>query len=113
MCYNTFIHRGRKGIWHVTRRTKFSQNLLIPISLQEQIMPGSLEEAIQTLVDTRMDMSFFGGKYINDEMGRRAYDPRVLLKVVLLGYSRGMVSSRKIEQACRENVVFHRAILLD
>jgi hypothetical protein len=26
--------------------------------------------------------------------------------VVLLGYSRGLISSRKIEQACRENVVF-------
>ncbi len=26
--------------------------------------------------------------------------------MVLLGYSRGLISSRKIEQACRENVVF-------
>ena len=30
----------------------------------------------------------------------------ILLKVVLLAYSRGLISSRKIEQACRENVVF-------
>ncbi len=88
------------------KKNEFSQNLLIPISLQEQIMPGSLEEAIQTLVDERMDMSLFDGKYVNDEMGRRAYDSRILLKVVLLGYSRGLVSSRKIERACRENVVF-------
>src|SRR5208337_391687 len=44
--------------------------------------------------------------YRNDDTGRRAYDPRILLKVVLLGYSRGLISSRKIEQACRENVVF-------
>jgi transposase len=35
-----------------------------------------------------------------------AYDPKVLLKVVLLGYSRGLISSRKIEQACKENIVF-------
>ena len=34
------------------------------------------------------------------------YDPKILLKVVLLAYSRGLISSRKIEQACRENVVF-------
>jgi transposase len=78
----------------------------MPISLKEQLMPGSLEYAIHTLVDERMDMSLFDEKYCNDEMGRRAYDPRILLKVVLLGYSRGLVSSRKIEQACRENVVF-------
>ncbi len=35
-----------------------------------------------------------------------AYDPKILLKVVLLGYARGLVSSRKMEQACRENVTF-------
>ena len=28
------------------------------------------------------------------------------MKIVLLGYARGLISSRKIEQACRENVVF-------
>jgi uncharacterized DUF497 family protein len=29
-----------------------------------------------------------------------------MLKIVLLGYSRGLVSSRAIERACRENVTF-------
>ena len=84
----------------------YAQDMLIPVSLQEQIMPGSLEYAIHTLVDERMDVSLFDEKYRNDETGRRAYDPRILLKVVLLGYSRGLTSSRKIEQACHENVVF-------
>src|SRR5659263_643588 len=51
-------------------------------------------------------MSVFAGKYRNDETGRAAYDHKILLKVVLLAYSRGLVSSRKIEQVCRENVVF-------
>ena len=85
---------------------EFAQDMLIPVSLKEQIMPGSLEYAIYTLVDERMDMSLFDEKYRNDDTGRRAYDPRILLKVVLLGYSRGLISSRKIEQACQENVVF-------
>jgi transposase len=96
----------KEGFMARYKKNEFAQNLLIPISLQEQIMPGSLEYAISTLVDKRMDMSLFDGKYRNDEMGCRAYDPRILLKVVLLGYSRGLISSRKIEQACRENVVF-------
>ena len=84
----------------------YAQDMLIPVGLKEQIMPGSLEYAIYTLVDERMDMSLFDEKYRNDETGRRAYDPRILLKVILLGYSRGLTSSRKIEQACHENVVF-------
>jgi len=96
----------KEGFMARYKPNEFAQNLLIPISLQEQIMPGSLEYAICTLVDERMDMSLFDEKYRNDEKGRRAYDPRILLKVVLLGYTRGLISSRKIEQACRENVVF-------
>src|SRR5512136_1437159 len=84
----------------------YAQDMLIPVSLNEQIMPGTLEFAIHTLVDERMDVSIFDEKYRNDDTGRRAYDPRILLKVVLLGYSRGLTSSRKIEQACHENVVF-------
>ena len=53
-----------------------------------------------------MDLSCFDDRYENDETGRLAYDPKVLLKIVLLAYSRGLVSSRKIEWACRENVTF-------
>jgi transposase len=84
----------------------YRQRVLLPVSLEDQLMPGTLEFAIHTLVEKRLDMSIFEGKYCNDETGRAAYDPKIILKVVLLAYSRGLVSSRKIEQACRENVVF-------
>jgi len=84
----------------------YRQRVLLPVSLEDQLMPGTLEFAIHTLVEKRLDMSIFEGKYRNDETGRAAYDPKILLKVVLLAYSRGLISSRKIEQACRENVVF-------
>ena len=84
----------------------YRQRVLLPVSLEDQLMPGTLEFAIHTLVEKRLDMSIFEGKYRNDETGRAAYDPKILLKVVLLAHSRGLISSRKIEQACRENVVF-------
>jgi transposase len=48
----------------------------------------------------------FERRYRNDQTGRLAYEPKVLLKIVLYGYSKGMVSSRKLEEACRCNVVF-------
>jgi len=84
----------------------YSQRVMVPVSLEEQLVPGTLEFAIQTLVEDRMDMEVFEDRYQNDETGRLAYDPKILLKVVLLGYARGLVSSRKMEQACRENVTF-------
>jgi len=84
----------------------YSQSVLLPVSFEEQLMPGTLEFAIQTLVETRVDRSIFDSRYDNDETGRVAYDPKILLKVVLLGYSRGLISSRQIERACKENVTF-------
>ena len=88
------------------KRYDYSQSMLIPVFFEAQLMPGTLEFAIHTLVETRMDMSIFDDNYANDETGRRAYDPKILLKVVLFAYSRGLISSRKIERACRENVTF-------
>ena len=67
----------------------YSQRVLIPVSLEEQLMPGTLEFAIHTLVETRLDTSVFDNRYSNDETGRLAYDPEILLKAVLFGYSRG------------------------
>ena len=88
------------------KRYDYSQKVLIPVCLEEQLEPGSLEFAIHTLIENRLDMSVFEGNYKNDETGRSAYDPKILLKVVLLGYSRGLISSRDIERACCENVTF-------
>ncbi len=42
-----------------------------------------------------------------DETGASAYDPAILLKIILaMRYSRGITSSRKIAQCCQENVIF-------
>ena len=81
------------------KRYDYSQSVLIPVALEEQLVPGTLEFAIHTLVERRMDMSVFDDNYQNDETGRSAYDPKILLKVLLLGYSRGLTSSRQIERA--------------
>jgi len=83
-----------------------AQNVLVPVSLEDQIVPGTLEFAIQTLVEERIDTSIFDERYHNDETGCRAYDPKVLLKVVLFAYSRGLIPSRKIERVCKENMTF-------
>ena len=84
----------------------YCQSVLLPVSFEEQLMPGTLEFAIHTLVETWIGRSLFDNRYENDETGRLAYDPKILLKVVLFGYSRGLISSRQIERASKENVTF-------
>ena len=44
--------------------------------------------------------------FCNDVCGATAYAPSVLLKIVLLAYSRGIVSSRAMQRACLQNVLF-------
>ena len=84
----------------------YSQTMLVAVSLAEQLEPGTLEHTIHYVVEERLDFSGFDGEHSNDETGRAAYDPRVLLKVVLLGYARGMLSSRRLEAACKQNILF-------
>ncbi|WP_294251260.1 transposase [Propionivibrio sp.] len=55
---------------------------------------------------TELDLRRFDARYRNDFTGASAYAPALLLKVVLFAYSRGIVSSREIERACREQVTF-------
>ena len=78
----------------------------LAVDLSEQILPGSFEHTLQHLIDHELSLSKFEAHFKNDKMGAPAYPPAVLLKVVLLAYSKGMVSSRQIEAACRKNVVF-------
>ncbi len=79
---------------------------MLPVHLADQLQPGTFEHTIDYLVDNEIDLSAFDSRYDNDETGAPAYDPAILLKVVLFAYSRGITSSRRIARACEENVVF-------
>ena len=80
--------------------------VFLPVILAEQIQPGTFEFALEHLVEHELDCSALDAKFCNDDGGAPAYDPRVMLKIVLLAYSRGIISSRKIEAACTHNVLF-------
>ena len=84
----------------------YNQMILVPISLEEQLVPGTLEYAIHHVIEERLDLSIFDSRYSNDDTGRKAISPKVLLKIVLFGYSRGLLTSRSLEKACSENITF-------
>lgn len=79
---------------------------LIPVDLARQVLPGTFEFALVHLIDHDFDLTALRSRTQNDAGGAPAFDPAVMLKIVLLGYSRGLISSRAIERACRENVLF-------
>lgn len=72
----------------------YSQSLLIPVSLQEQLMPGTLEFAIHTLVEGRMDMSVFDSKYQNAYSARSRTGFRLIANSVPIHPEQRSDSSR-------------------
>ena len=84
----------------------YAQGKFIPVMFSKQILPGTFEYTLSYLIDHELDLSIFDDRFKNDETGAPAYDPRILLKIVLYAYSRGIVASRRIEQCCCENVIF-------
>ena len=78
----------------------------IPVVLSEQIQPSTFEFTLDHLIDHELDLSALDSRFKNDQTGASAYDPRVMMKIVLLAYSRGLISGRAIERACQQNVQF-------
>ena len=84
----------------------YDQGKFLPIFFDKQILPGTFEYTLNYLIDNEVDISIFEQRYQNNETGAPAYDPAILLKIILYAYSRGIIQSRKIAQCCRENIIF-------
>ena len=65
----------------------YSQGKFIPIHFDRQILPGTFEYSLHYLIDNEIDLSLFDLRYRNDETGAPAYDPAILLKIILYAYS--------------------------
>ena len=55
----------------------------LAVDLQSQLLPGSIEHALNHLLDHEIDLSHFDKRFKNDLVGASAYPPAMLLKVVL------------------------------
>jgi len=84
----------------------FNQDRFISISYEKQLPPGSFENILWHIVHECLDFSGFNKRYKNDHGGRAAYNPAILFTVVIYGYYKGINTSRRIADACRDNVIF-------
>ena len=78
----------------------------LPVDLSRQLLPGTFEHALNHLLDHELDLRPLDARYCNDATGAPAYPPALLLKLIVFAYSRGIVGSRGIEDACRTHVTF-------
>ena len=89
----------------------YNQTVMVVINYQDQLRPGTFEHALHHLIGSKLDLSIFYPGYRNDNGGRPAYDPAVLLKIILFAYSKGITSSREIQRCCEHNYYFQSAVL--
>jgi hypothetical protein len=73
--------------------------LLLPVVLAEQVQPGTFEFSLDHLVDHELDLSALDARFRKDARGASAHDPRVMLKIVLLAYSRGLITRLDVKEA--------------
>jgi len=84
----------------------YDQNTMVVINFLDQLQPGTFEHAIYSLVENNLDLSVYFPAYKNDDNGRPAYDPAILLKIILFAYSKGITSSREMAWCCQTNIIF-------
>jgi transposase len=88
------------------KKDNSKQNMFVPIMIDEQLIPGTIEYAIAHIVDNYLDLSSFDLVFSNDNGGATAYPPSIMLKIIFYAYSLGLLSSRRIARACQTNITF-------
>jgi transposase len=81
------------------------QPFLLPPDLRDWLPEGHLAWFILDVVD-QLDLQLFYRQHRDDGHGHPAYDPKLLLGVLLYGYCLGVRSSRQIERRLTEDIAF-------
>jgi len=87
------------------RQGERGQRCLFPESLDDYVGPEDPVRAYDAFVDA-LDLAALEITWDPHQVGCPSYDPRVMLKVLVYGYSYGIRSSRKLERALHHNLSF-------
>src|SRR5215211_2065770 len=81
------------------------QAFLMPPDVREWLPEGHLAWFVIDAV-AAIDLTAFYAGYREDGRSRPAYEPSMMVALVLYAYSRGVRSARAIERACEEDVAY-------
>jgi transposase len=81
------------------------QIYLMPPSLQEWLPEKDMAWFVIDVVE-QMDLSAYYRKYRSDGRGQEAYDPSMMIALMVYAYSNGIQSSRAIERLCERDIGF-------
>ncbi|MFC9331647.1 transposase [Kitasatospora sp. NPDC057015] len=79
------------------------QQFLLPVDMREWLPDDHVVWVLLELVE-HLDLRRLEARYVLGGVGRRAYDPRMMLALLIYAYADGVRSSRQIERLCRTDV---------
>ena len=95
----------RRGMARFKKGMDLDQGLLLPPSLRDWLPKDHLAWFVADAVNS-LDIDELLDRYRICGKGELPYDPRMMLRVLIYGYSTGVTSSRKIAKQLEENVAF-------
>jgi len=81
------------------------QSYLLPPSLEDWLPSSHLAWFVLDAVD-QLDLQLFYEKYRPDGVGNSAFNPSMMVALLLYGYCTGERSSRRIERCCQSDVAY-------
>ena len=97
--------RPRSPVDKTFRRYDQEQPMLLAPDLRDWLPADDSARWVDDLVEHGLDLSPFYDDY-TEARGAPPYDPRLMLKLLIYGYSNGITSSRELERRCHHDVAF-------
>jgi len=97
--------RAKVPVDKTFRRYDQDQPMLLALDIRDLVGVGHPARWVDDLVEHGLDLSGVYADY-TDVRGGPPYDPRLMLKVLIYGYSHGVTSSRALERRCHDDVAF-------
>ncbi len=99
------VRRPKRSVNKTFRRYDQDQPMLLAPDIRDWVGPGHPARWVNDLVEDGLDLGPIYDDY-TDVRGGPPYDPRLMVKVLIYGYSHGITSSRALERRCHDDVAF-------
>src|SRR5664280_3563153 len=97
--------RAKVPVDKTFRRYDQDQPMLLALDLRDLVGVGHPARWVDDLVEHGLDLSGVYADY-TDVRGGPPYEPRLMLKILIYGYSHGVTSSRALERRCHDDIAF-------
>jgi len=97
--------RAKTPVDKTFRRYDQDQPMLLAPVLRDWLAPDHPARWVDDLVEHGLDLSAIYADY-TEVRGAPPYDPRLMLKILVYGYSHGVTSSRALERRCQDDIAF-------